>query len=86
MVTQGFTVFAVSDIRRAGRGLPVYLEGGPLDGSEEEVSLSCAGVMASRSVPDGCGAERVVDYWYERTRTKRGDRFVCRYRGGRERV
>jgi hypothetical protein len=34
MLAQGFTVFAVTEIRRAGKGLPVYLDGGPLDGSE----------------------------------------------------
>ena len=87
MITQGFTVFAVTEIRRAGKGLPVYLDGGPLDGSEEEIPLGGAGVIAARAVPDGCGAERVVDYVYLRTKTKRPDgRVVCRYSGGRVRA
>jgi hypothetical protein len=86
MITQGFTVWAVTEIRRAGKGLAVYLDGGPLDGTEEEIPLLGAGVIASRVMPDGCGAERTVDYFYARTRAKRPDgRIVCRYNGGRQR-
>jgi hypothetical protein len=86
MLAQGFTVFAVTEIRRAGKGLPVYLDGGSLDGSEEEIPLGGAGVIAARAVPDGCGAERVVDYFYEWTTRKRNGRVVCRCRGGRDRA
>jgi hypothetical protein len=84
---KGFTVFTVTEIRRTGKGLAVYLDGGPLDGALEEIPLLGAGVIASRAVPDGCGAERVVDYFYRRTKTKRPDgRVVCRYGGGRVRA
>jgi hypothetical protein len=89
MLTQ-FAVFAVTDIRRArvaGKGLEIVLEGGPLDGVEEEIPLLGAGVMASRMAPDGCGSERMVDYWYERTKRKTRDgRLVCRYGGVRSRA
>jgi hypothetical protein len=92
---QGFTVFAVTKIRCAGNGstaltaggLAVYLDGGPLDGSEEEIPLGGAGVITSRAMPDGCGAERIVDYVNLRTKTKRpAGRVVCRYSGGRVRA
>jgi hypothetical protein len=87
MTARGFQVFAVTEIRRAGRGLPVYLEGGPLDGVEEELPLLGAGVIASRDVPDGCGSSRTVDYFYRRSRVRRLDgRVVCRYDGVRSRV
>ncbi len=76
----------MTDIRRAGKGLPVYLEGGPLDGSESELPLLGAGVIASRDVADGCGASQTVDYWYRRTdRRRRDGRLVCRYDGRRGR-
>jgi hypothetical protein len=49
MAAQGFTVFAVTDIRCAGRGLPIYLEGGPLHGDEAEIPLLDDGVLASHA-------------------------------------
>jgi hypothetical protein len=48
-----FQVYAVTEIRRAGKGLPVYREGGPLNGAEQEIPLLGAGVIASRDVADG---------------------------------
>jgi hypothetical protein len=82
-----FTVWAVTEIRRAGKGLPVVFDGGPLDGQESELPLLGAGVIASRDVADGCGSSRTVDYWYRRTRTRRPDgRLVCRYDGRRRRA
>lgn len=83
MAAEGIQVYAVTEIRRAGKGLPVYLEGGPLDGSEREIPLLGIGIIASRDVADGCGAVRTADYWYRRTDRKRGGRFVCRYDGRR---
>jgi hypothetical protein len=86
-MSRGFQVFAVTEMRRSGRGLPVRLEGGPCDGDEHEIPLLGAGVIASRDVADGCGASVTVDYWYRRTQRKRPDgRFVCRYQGRRRRV
>jgi hypothetical protein len=87
MSARGFTVCVVTEIRRAGKGMPAYLEGGPLDGDELDIGLLGAGVIASRAVPDGCGATRVVDYFYRKTRDRRLDgRVVCRYEGVRSRV
>ena len=43
------------ECRRAGRGLPVLLEGGPLDGVEETIPMLAAGVMA---LPDLAGRRR----------------------------
>jgi hypothetical protein len=82
-----FQVYAVTELRRAGKGLPVYCDGGgPLDGTTHEIPLLGAGVIASRDVADGCGASVTVDYFYRRTATKRADgRFVCRYDGRRRR-
>jgi hypothetical protein len=70
MSTQGFTVWAVMDIRRAGRELPVYLEDVPLDGTDSEIPVLGTGVIASWVVPDSCCATQTVDYFYRQTKTK----------------
>jgi hypothetical protein len=86
-MTAQFEMFAVTQLRRAGKGLPVAFEGGPLDGQTSELPLLGAGVIASRNVADGCGASQTVDYWYRRTARKRADgRLICRYDGRRWRA
>src|SRR5262249_10504641 len=73
--------FALVDCRRPGRGLPVVLEGGPLDGVAETVPLLAAGIMAVNTWPDGTDGE--LDYFYplpkpDRRRRIKG-RVVCRF-------
>jgi hypothetical protein len=77
--------FCIVECRRVGRGLPVLLEGGPLDGTEENIPALSAGVLACRTWPDGEDGE--YDYFY--ARTKRRDaagRIICRLSGRRVRA
>ena len=75
-----YKCFAIVDCRRSGRGLPVRLEGGPLDGALETIPLLSAGVMACRTWPDG--DDGGLDYFYSRTKRRDADgRVVCRYGG-----
>ena len=65
--------------------MPVLLEGGPLDGLEETIPLSAAGVMACRTWPDGDDGE--FDYFYPRTRHRTATgRVICRFSGRRVRA
>jgi hypothetical protein len=57
--------FALVDCRRSGRGLPVVLEGGPQDGTEETIPLLSAGVLAVNTWPDGDDGD--FDYFNPRT-------------------
>ena len=77
--------FCLTECRRAGKGLPVLLQGGPLDGLEETIPLLSAGVLACRTWPDGDDGE--FDYFYPRTRyrTETG-RVICRFSGRRVRA
>jgi hypothetical protein len=72
--------FCLTECRRSGYGLPVLLQGGPLDGLEETIPLLSAGVMCCRSWPDGDDGQ--YDYFYPRTpyRTASG-RVICRFSG-----
>jgi hypothetical protein len=56
MSDQKPTVWALADIRRTGKGLPVVLEGRPLDGDEAEIPLLGDGVLVSHRMPDTCGS------------------------------
>ena len=77
--------FAIVDCRRSGNGVPVRLEGGPLDGIDETIPLLSAGVMACCTWPDGADGER--DHFYTRTKTKTAaGRWICRYNGWRVRA
>jgi hypothetical protein len=57
---------ALTDIRRTGRGLPVYLKGSPLHSKEAEIPLLSENILVSNHVSNGCRSSRVVDDLYRR--------------------
>jgi hypothetical protein len=77
--------WALVQCRRVGNGLPVLLQGGPLDGLEETIPLSADGVVTCRTWPDGDDGE--FDYFYPRTRRRTASgRVICRFSGRRVRA
>jgi hypothetical protein len=76
--------FVIMDCRRAGRGVPVLLEGGPLDGVEETIPMLAAGVLVCRTWPGGDDGE--FDYLYCRTGRRSDGRLICRFSGRRVRA
>jgi hypothetical protein len=80
--------WALVQCRRVGNGLPVLLQGGPLDGLEETIPLSADGVVTCRTWPDGDDGE--FDYFYPlpapRFRRKVRGRVICRFSGRRVRA
>jgi hypothetical protein len=78
-----FKTFAIMD-RRHGKGVPVILEGGPLDGLEETMPMLAAGLLAVQSWPHG--DDGGTDYFYCRTRQRDpARRVICRFTGRRVR-
>jgi hypothetical protein len=67
--------------RPDGRGIPVLLQGGPLDGLEEMLPPYSDGVMSCQTWPDGGDGE--LDYFYPlpepRRRRRIGGRIICRF-------
>jgi hypothetical protein len=80
--------WALVHCRRPGQGLPVLIQGGPLDGVEETIPLSAEGVMACQTWPHGDDGE--FDYFYALPppawRRRAGGRVIYRFSGRRVRA
>jgi hypothetical protein len=80
-----YTRWALVQCRRVGDGLPVLLQGGPLDGLEDTIPLSADGIITCCVWPDGDDGE--FDYFYPRTRYRTtSGRVICRFSGRRVRA